>query len=1216
MDPVATPALLGALAKLSAGLAAAPVSSALGRITLARRVARRVRKESLRKGISIPKRAVRSWLKSEEVEALLSEGQGAALDGLTDSLARLIEEPLRGDLGAASSVLLVILREYLAALPASRSVAVSTQMTSAAIADSNQEIKRHITEEFGRRERLVEPDATAQQLREDLCQIHPWRAADAESILQVWPRFGQFVHEIAVATNPAVVLEQWADQDLDAFAAAPPSALAWLGFVALDYGSSRAGSRFLRDAIASGASPSNYLWARVALAALSDGQSIDLVTEFCERSAPEHPLANGVREIARSNFREADAVLERWSPDSSFDLMIRAVLRAAAAAGLEEFNRAIAILEDASRDENASACQLRVAEMLIGRAFTRWSDSRFSDFGAARVFALRARDARRRWRGDSVAAVLVATQAAAFANDLELAWSLTTELPAGEATEREASDPRVRRERALLAAMTGRIVDAIAISGQIEDAFVSASVRAYEALGQNDAVLARRHFLLAFDAASDDVARLQTLHALAELGGDLPDADDLALRHPEAVAQIRSLHEVLSAGDDKLALLRARASTSPQFALYLAEYLDSTGDELGGAEALLEGANRWNMPLMYKMAAERFFRTGAYARAEAAAVEAYTTGGAAWTGALDALAIRFEALEQLGRQSESVAVARVMVGLDPTHEGARWALVGVLVRQGDLKEAWNALAHDGSPISPRSSVEAEIWVSLAALHDRSPYFLSRSLTELRRWADEPELVGQFLMQIHLGLRERDDDELDADELSELQSVTAEYAESNPESTSFRRYKIADDGDPLETLTAVLKDREQDPSVEEVRQQVRDGQIPLGMLTRIGDGLYAEASTMRAAGRVYACDVEGDATTIERRAVGLRVVLDTTAAATLAILDPSLTDRLIGTFSSVTTTDAAFRDALATQQSFAMRSTLSVAWDRESERSVVHEIDEELLEQLRAHARGLVDVMERTSRRVWTHPSHFTVVDADWTWFSAADVAAADDVALWTDDRVLRVLMAAENRAAFGTVDLLRYLGSIGSIEVDLQRAVEADLVRRYYVDLGFDPAVMTLAAQMEGWNAGGAAASLQRVATWTDPGATAAFWLEACAQVAATNPDELRRWVANATVGLIKICGTDEEAASNLQVAMKQLLSQSWMNSDALPFVVDGIRLGVTEVGRSVDDPLRPVVSELYRALSRRLGWSAAAQYVVLLSRSLSDGDRTVVAEIVLTAQP
>ena len=761
----------------------------------------------------------------------------------------------------------------------------------------------------------------------------------------------------------------------------------------------------------------------------------------------------------------------------------------------------------------------------------------------------------------------------------------------------------------------GRFEHAQAIADALGDPFVSNTVDGWKAFTEDRRADAEEAWLRAWDCAPNDTSRLQTVAVLAPLGMRLPDLDSLSSEYSTAIERIRTIHEVMSSDED-MTLLRVRASDSEQLTVLLAERLVAQGQVADAAAVLEAGGTRWNQPLMMRMAAARYASAGDYERAHDVAATALSLGGGAWAGRLETLMIQFDSLESQGQFSRSLAIAREMVTLAPGNLTIRWALVHSLVRAGSIQDAWRALTHQGKPVEPRDPADARIWIGLAAECDDSPEFVQRSLEMMSAWLHEPDVVGVFLIQIYRGLSRHERDVAEAD-IRELHTATEEFSEAHPENQVFRKFTL-DENDILGSLTALLEGQAtQDPTIKDLRERVSRGELPLGFAAELASRTYVEACVKTGAGLVYSHlpPMAAAGKAAAAATFGSRVVIDASAAATLSLLDPATVDKLVGAFLALETTDSAYRDALGAQQSLNLLSTMTLGWDAEQNRPLISETEPGAAEAFARRADRVVELLARSERRGWPGLKRFAEFAGEGTWLSALDLALSEKRVFWCDDRSLRQLAASEGAQSFGTVDLLAALEAAGPLAPDLGAAVRASLVAGYHVDLDFDPDVMTLAAELDGWMPKGAAAALARVHSWPDPAACMRFASTAMARVAPTSPTGIAHWTSAVALGLVRITdGNVDGASENLRILLTHQLAQPWLRPDTLPFVMQGIRTALEELPGTLD-PLPVVLASTYTQIAKKHGAPRAAEFLLMLVTNLAEADRVDAVRTILTSK-
>ncbi len=1194
MEPLTSAAATSALkgAGTSAGKL---VFSALTKRTVRPRVAFAASKIARSEGVVIGWRDLAAWLKDEEVRDAIADGR---LDALHQFVRRLgIDEMY------VARLVDIVRDESLRRMSDGDARVTQTRRLEELVASSELAPRQLLTSGG---DELAFANA--------LDKLHPWRSASAQEIAAHWPPLRALVVTLAGERDRAVLLQQWIGTSLSVFEDMPAEGWCWLGSVAADYGAVDASLEYVSRGIHAGAPPS-YWWARAGMTAAGAGDSKRARLTWA-RSIPKHPLAAAGEALEDEDYSLAEQLLDRWTAEGANEESIKSILQSAAAAGQRDFDRAIAIGMDAAvLHPEGSGNTLRTAEALISRAHYGPTNHALDDLARAYELAIQARDSRRTWRGDSVAPILTAVKASALATNIDQAWRLTQAAPEGTALPHEASDTRLQRESAILAATMGRFDNARSIAEVLNDPFVSYTVEGWKAFAEDRPSDAEQAWLQAWDSAPDDTARLQAAAAIAPLGMRLPNLASLPEDSRLAVERIRTTHEVMS-NDDDMSLLRVRATESEELTVLLAERLVAQDDVEDAARVLEGGGNRWSHPLLMRMAAARYESAGNYAKAFEVAGTALSLGGGAWAGRLETLMIQFNALESMGEFTRSLAVARELVTLAPDNITVRWALVHSLVRAGTIEDAWRALRYQGRPLAPRSATDARTWIGLAAECDDSVEFVQHSLEMMTNWLDDPDTTGVFLIQIYRGLSRHDRDIADAD-IAELHKATEEFTEAHPENEVFWTVSL-DETDPLGSLTELLRQQNtQDPAIAEIRAKVECGDLPLGLAAELTNRTYVEACIKTGAGRVYSHIPAAPAATVAKdaatAALDKRVVIDASTAATLSLLDQAVSDRLVGAFLALQTTDSAYRDALSAQQSLNMLSTMTLGWNPEQDRP---QITETSLEDAQAFAtRGdlVVELMARSERRSWPGLKRYTELASDGAWLSALDLAASEGLAFWCDDRSLRQLAGCDGVPTFGTVDLLEALEATNRLNTELGSTLRGTLVSAYHVDLDFDLRVMTHAAELDGWRAKGAAAALTRRHSWADAVACVQFASAAIDKIADVDPLAIAHWTAAAGLGLVRITDGDIKGADgNLEILLTHLFAQPWLRPDTLPFVMQGIRTALEDLPGTTN-PLSTVLEKTYARTALKHGAPQAAEFIVMLVAQLDEEDRVTAARVILT---
>ena len=1048
----------------------------------------------------------------------------------------------------------------------------------------------------------------ARAFNDQVKMLQPWRRDRAIGICESWSVVEQLVHSIVTADDRGALLRQWGVQPPDWLSQAPPEVICWLAELASDYGQGPTAARLFAVAVERGAYPAGYWRARQAMALPEE--AVAEVDELLAGAAGEHVLARALLLIHRQNWDQAVEALAGWQTSSNADEALRLHLLARLHARANNLNLGIKYALEAADIEGASGAALYAAELLLYRAQYGETVHRLADTEQAAALAIKARNARRSWHGDSVEATIVAVKARRLGGTVAQTRALIEPAPEGKAWPEEAADPRLRREKAELLAATGQYDQARALAAEIGNPFIVAEIEAVVLTSTAEDSVAAAAWQAALDAADTDTDFLMAVRGLARTGGELPDLTEMEQHHPRMVDEIKTIHRAMGPGGGTIEALRAGATEHLELAVLLAERYGHEGKHQLAADMLDDSAHRWNEPGLMLESARHLWAAGETEAALRAAERALTMGGPKWAGQFGARALIYEIHVGGGQWDLAIEQARNLVTLDPNAADARWALVHALVRRNDREGAWNALTPDGDPFAPRDRHDALTWIGLIARFDTSTQFVSRGLSTMARWPDDEQLRGIFIAQIFFGLRRQGLSTTEED-LAALHTAMAAYAERFPDSTVFRQITISVE-DPLGSLAPASRARYE--SLSEAVQELDLANLPVGLFATTYGCSYTEASLKRGAGFINAHSPAAEAhrRAAAEAALNSAVVIDITAAHTLALLEPQLRSQLLSSFGQVRATDDAYHDAIRGQESLGMRSTMSTGWDPVEQRPTLTTIEESVADALAEQATLICSILRQATRRPWPRLTNFPETDQGFEWLSSLDMAAAQGTTFWCDDHHLRSVAAEMGVPTFGTVDLIRHLQSRGQIPRELRAAVEAVLLTNYFTDLGFDRDTFDLAAAIDGQVPRGVAFALTRPATWADPDAVIEFVLAMLSHPATAGPEQIEGWVSATAIGLVRITEDDSDAGANLQALLNRCMTQPWMSADRLPAVLRGVRAGTGE-RPLVTDPFEAVAAGVYRNLVNRHGHAFAMSMMLALVALLPESDKATASRVILT---
>ncbi|MBO3737991.1 PIN domain-containing protein [Actinoplanes flavus] len=1064
-----------------------------------------------------------------------------------------------------------------------------------------------VTVEDGTRS-ILSRMSTTQAFNDQVNMLQPWRRDRAIAIRHSWPVVEQLVQSVVTADDRGAVLRQWGEQPPAWFSEAPVEVICWLGELASDYGQSPTAATLFAVAVQRGAYPAAYWKARQAMSLPEE--AVAEVDELLAGAAAEHVLAHALLLVHRKEWDPAIDLLSEWRTSSNADEAMRLHLLARLHARADNLNLGIKYALDAAKIEGASGAAIYVAELLLYRAQYGETVSRLADAEQAAALAIKARNARRSWHGDSVEAIIVAVKARRLGGKVKQARALIEAAPEGEAWQHEAADPRLRREKAELLATTGQYDQARTLAAEIGSPFLMAEIEALVLTGTADDRVAATAWQTALAAAETGTDFLIAVRGLAHTGGDLPDLSEVEQQHPRMVNEIKAIHRAMGAGAGTIEALRTGATEHLALAMLLADRYGQEGKHQLAADVLNDSAQRWNEPGLMLASATHLRAAGEPGAAIRAAERALTMGGPEWAGQFDTRALIFEIHVDDGQWDLAIEQARSLVTLDPNAASARWALVHALVRRNDREGAWNALTPDGDPFAPRDRHDAFTWIGLVARFDTSTQFVSRALSTMARWPDDEQLVGVIIAQIFFGLRRQGLSTTDED-LAALHAAMFDYTERFPDSTVFRKVTISEE-DPLGSLAPAHRARYE--SLSEATKQLDLANLPLGFIASTYGVTYTEVSLKRGAGFVnahsQAAEASGRAAT--EGALNSTVVIDITAAHTLALLEPRLRSQLFSSFGQVLATDDAYDDAIRGQESLGMRSTMSTGWDPVGHRPTVTTIEESVADAYAEQAMLVCSLLRQATRRPWPRLTNFRDTDQRFEWLSSLDMAAAQGSPFWCDDLRLRLVAASMGVQAFGTVDLIRHLQSRGQVSRELRVAAEAVLLTNYFSDFGFDRSTFDLAAAIDGHTPRGVAFALTRPATWVDPEPVIDFVLAMLTHAVTAGPEQIEGWVSATAIGLVRITEDNSGASANLKALLNRFMTQPWMNADRLPAVLRGVRAGIGE-RPPVNDPFEAVAAGVYRNLAARQGHAFAMSMMLALVALLPDSDKATASRVILT---
>jgi tetratricopeptide (TPR) repeat protein len=640
-----------------------------------------------------------------------------------------------------------------------------------------------------------------------------------------------------------------------AWLAAPDTPVdAWVavGEFAIAHGAFRAAAATFAK-VADLGMPVRAVWlARAALAMhqAGDQQAADRYLTDAERlTSGNVPFVGAVRAALAGDAAGVLAAAGAPSDLTALEPVELALLCATAYEAQGDRDTAIAAFDAlAERYPDVGGFALRAAQLRLERVANNTSPGHASDVRRARQLALRARDVRRAWQGDSAEAVAVACNAALIAGDFDRALAYGLAAPTGEATPAEAMAPAVLQPTATAAIVLGQRDLAMRLINHVPDPAGQAIL-----LGQlaerdpSTAAQARAAYHRAFSLATDDGQRLEIVQGLAELGEwPLPWLEELQTRSPELAEYFIALSE-LARGlhDQAIRRLRPRQGTSLMAAKLLAEVERRAGRIDDSVRTLRAAAGRFDDPRSLAIAAETLFEAGRKHEARTAALEALSTTP---TDSPDRSRLRRLLAQEAGERRDWPVVeqqARAMLDEGATGSEARWLLIQALHNQGRVEDAWR-IACQAPPLEAANEQEARLWLALHSRFASDAATVEQALELVDRYGQSEEFAAPAISAILMMTRNA---ALPEPTVMRLQQATGAFFERFPASTLLQRITVED---PEALLNEFRRQLEPGAAqYAEIRRHVAQGEYPVGMLAMAARKPYAEALLRRGPGFLLA-----------------------------------------------------------------------------------------------------------------------------------------------------------------------------------------------------------------------------------------------------------------------------------------------------------------------------------------------------------------------------
>jgi predicted negative regulator of RcsB-dependent stress response len=1173
-------------------------------------------------GIPLPTPADSSaltWrlLKALRIIELRLEGDDPA--DATNVVGRL--RPLTGDAARAVALwhrLLHLSKDY-----AQAAAIVTFDMIARAVSSIVQVVPRLSLTPIGERE---------DQLQERLRQLP---AVHGPRLLAAWRDDQDLAWRLIAAVTgadvgPAELLQQW-----QAHRPAWLDTASWqvqlaAGELAATYNADALAADLFICAADQGA-PRRSLW--IAQAAmiydeLDDDAGRRRALAAVGTTATREPYAETVVALLSGDPDTASRILHSWTPDQPSDRTLRTVLRLRLV-GLSDpcgdvtrdmLDRALHLLAEALQEQWSAGLAATRARVLILRARRGESPNWDADLLEARALALRSRDVRRTYRGNSPEAVALACHASLLLMDPHQVLMIGA--PGGDTLPVEAASSHVCEHVAFAAIHLGALDLARDRMARLTDAATRALIDGY--LTQAEGGDPCPSWWRAADLASNDETRAQALLALASTGIDgLTRFPDFAVRHPGEATELQAMAE-LAAGRPGAAVgrLRQRRRSSLPAALSLAKAYQQLGNIDDQVQTLRDAADRFNDPSLRHTAAEALTRADRTAEARAELDTLLARTGPEWSGRAAALRLAAHLAGRSGEADEVCRLLRTVLKVEPGDGASRWALVRTLLQRGDLNAAWRVFHHAPEPLEPSNPTDAQAWVKMHRRLGQPVDMIAGCLRLLRRFADHEQLAVTVLL--NLALPWPVPVEIPDDVRAQIAAETERFFQRWPDSPHLRRIQAADQ-DQLRTdmIDVARRSDDEQQNWRRLNHDLARGTAPLGLVAAMARRSYAEICVFRAGGVLPAYTTNpaefAACAQAAHSAADHDIVIDTPAIIALLNLPDNVRATATARFARVITADDVMLDALNAKDTLNLRSTASWRYDEQLDHLILDEVAEAEADRLALEASQLYATIETLTRltppreRMFSdqHPASM------WTWSAPLDLARARGVTLWSDDPVLRALAREAGVPATSTLAVLHHLVTTGVITDDEHEQCVRSLIKARIGDVALNEQRLLELAEDDRWSPASVAAALARPATWSNPLRTLAFYRTVAAQADRHASDTLPTWLHAATCGATALLARPEQATGTAAALLTATLTSTTTRGDRVPHLVAAARQALADTDHPdqppAADPLPIAATLLRNAIGAATSHELAAHFVNATFSALSDADRDAVAKALLT---
>ncbi|MFF0304676.1 hypothetical protein ACFYTV_28700 [Streptomyces sp. NPDC004562] len=1058
---------------------------------------------------------------------------------------------------------------------------------------------------------------------------------DRGSLFDLWRQEPEDVGRIissftAIDVTPIDLLRSWEEEMPTWLSTASLPGLKSLAILASSYGLRDFSARLYEGAAAS-TEEAWDIWFRAAsyYYLIDDKSKARSILDKIPLDVIEHDASlRALHSLLEQDWPSLDAALNDWEPADSEDRGIwlnfkyQHIFVSPGEINITQsmLDTAIEVTGLVLSDEWLPGVALQKARYLIERARRSWSLQPLSDLDEAKDLALRARDERRSWSGDSADAVSTACRALLEAGDVERVLTYGTCGDSGEASESEASSPEVQECVALAKLALGMPDEAVKLAESMTNPYNRARILALASRrsGRESEVLWRE----ALAAATDDQEEIVALFGLARCGvSNLPELVKYGEEHPQLVAEIQAVADIATGRmGTGLRTLQSNARESEPAAISLALAYISINDVDAAVQVYEDAASDFRDPSYGFEAAQLLYRAGRGDEAFAKVNDVLAMAPPLWAGRTQALRLAAHLSLEHGERADSLRLFRALLDEEPADASTRWAVIQLLLQQDNSGGAWRIYNEHPSALEASTPAEANAWIYLnLEANEDAESVISGCLRLMRKFPDSEEVAAQSCLAI---LRPKYESAELPDELAdEIRQAHESFFIRWPDSPYLKRMDASDPEETIRQMTAMVRvDEEEARKRRQLTTSLILGQLPIGFLATYSRRTYAQALITRSTGMVTAWSHDAReniaCVSIARTLLNQSVVYDLSAAVVLHELPTGVKGAVLNFFQSTITTREVLEDVREAAAYIDPRSTSTWGWDEVTNSGRFYDIPPELAEKRAGDAAALVDFVSNSTLRdrpvvrlLPRFPENLTK-----SWISPMELAKSTGLCLWADDTALRGVARAAGVSVLSTPAILQVLLDRGGISADDYEESIRSLIGGYVGDVPLSiPRILEI-ARLEGFEDGSVSAIMGRPTTWINI-IDGLKVLEAVLKEARVqNPGAVPIWIARAVGGAAYAGSSDSVARHDMivRIIALSLHATGYQGAAAKSiFLAAREALGACAAECEVIDPVEKSVVVLRDAMMKIYTPAISNQYAMSVISDLDEEDRrTVVAAL------